>query len=456
MLRPGKSLFIAALFALVFGFLAFFIDEMLFLWRIVIFFPLPFAIADAIVLYFLTNRMHIERQIDTSLVLGVAVKIKLKINLCEGKKNVSGGIIHRAGREICPSDFMIFDIFDSNFECDIFPAKVCFAAADGVAAQDIKGIVFCYEALPVERGNWTFVACELVLPSMLRFWRLRVRHNVVSHGKIYPDFRMLTDSTALRAVLERSGEKSFRKRGDGTEFDHLSDWQQGDSIRAVDWRATSRRGNIIVRRYVEEQDQQVVFLLDSGYRLHGQFDAALNATLFLAWSALKHGDAVGGALFGGEERWITPRRGISALSVIINGLCDAKSSYKPSSLSAALETALARLVRRSFLVLVSNFREEDEEPLSLVLRYAGTRHLLLLVNVHEPQVDLLARQMTKSSSLKDEDALIAQAAYSYCEVRRKLLTKWEARGFLTLDSNAAGLSAALINHYLKVKRSGRL
>ncbi|MDR0527113.1 MAG: DUF58 domain-containing protein [Spirochaetaceae bacterium] len=433
MLRPGRSLFIAALVSFFCGITAFFFNDALFLWHISILISLPFAVLDAVVLLLWTNRLTVKRRIESCLVLNIRTKIELEISAAECK------------RSIIPFNFMLFDIYDDLFECDVFPVTLRGPKTDG-------SVIFYYEAVPVERGKWTFPSCELLIPSVLRFWRLKVRHNTVSCGKIYPDFRMLADSADLHALLERSGEKSLRKRGDGLEFDHLGGWQPGDSIRAVDWRATSRRGSLIVRHYIEEQDQQILFMLDSGYRLHRQFDAALNASILLAWAALKHGDAVGGALFGGEERWIAPGRGSSALSGLINSLYDVKSAYKPSSLVTALEMAICRLKRRSFLVLISNFREEDEEPLSVALRRAGTRHLLLLVNVREPEVDLLANR----EGAKGEDALVSKAARAYLQARLRLFSRWEAMGFLTLDSTAQNLSASLINRYLKVKRSGRL
>jgi uncharacterized protein (DUF58 family) len=258
--------------------------------------------------------------------------------------------------------------------------------------------------------------------------------------------------------LERSGQKNIRMRGQGLEFRSLRDYQQGDSIRAVDWRATSRRRKVIVREYQEEQDQQVLFLLDSGYRLHKsegdgrmQFDSALEAALLLSWVSLKHGDSVAVSSFGPIKRWLGPRKGLSAFPLLMNGLYDLSSGPYPSSPFSALEDALLHLKRRTFIILISNFREEDGQSLSWILKRMEKRHLLLMVSLREKESESLALRRPEGG----EQALETAAAFSYLAARRELYAKWEHSGLLTLETSAAALSAALVNRYLMVKRSGR-
>jgi uncharacterized protein (DUF58 family) len=249
-------------------------------------------------------------------------------------------------------------------------------------------------------------------------------------------------------------------RGQGLEFRSLRDYQEGDSIRSVDWRATSRKRKVIIREYQEEQDQQVLFLLDSGYRLNRQdesmerlqFDSALEAVLLLSWVSLKHGDSVAVGSFGAGRRWIGPRKGVSFFPVLMNGLYDLSSGPFPSSPFSALEDALARLKRRTFIILISNFREEDGESLSWILKRVERRHLLLLVSLRERESEYLAAREAQGS----EEALETAAAFSYLAARRKLYSTWEHSGLLTMESSAKDLSGALINRYLSVKRSGRL
>jgi uncharacterized protein (DUF58 family) len=436
-MRPGTPLFCAALAVLAFSSAAYFIpaleDWVSWVWL----FPLPFLIADALLLRFFSDTMIITREMNTSCVLGRVERVKLSVRRAE-KGKLAGAL-------------RIFDLYDDLFECDAFPAPLSPPKNGGEVS-------FFYEIRPFQRGDWEFSGCDLLISSPFRFWRRKIRHAVVSRGRVYPGFASMPQA-ALDAVLQYAGDENARKRGAGIEFDHLREWRPGDTSRAVDWRATSRRAKIIIREYIEEQDQHILIALDTGYRLHRQespgktqFDAALNAALALAAVACKKGDAVAVSLFGGGERWIPPQRGPHALSTLMNALYDAKSSSSPSSLSSALETALSRLKRRTFIILISNFREEDEEPLSEVLRLAGKRHLLLLAGITENDLDALC----DTPGADEEGALVSAAAASYRFARRKLMSRWEERGFLTLESRADALAAPLINRYLAVKRSGRL
>ncbi|MDR2143315.1 MAG: hypothetical protein LBP29_02985, partial [Treponema sp.] len=156
--------------------------------------------------------------------------------------------------------------------------------------------------------------------------------------------------------------------------------------------------------------------------------------------------------FGAEERWLPPRKGMSALPYLMRSLYDIKSAPAPSSLFSALEGALARLRRRTFIIMISNFREEDGEALSWILRRIRRRHLLLLVSLREAEAEALARRQPQNG----EEALETAAAFSYLSARKRLYKNWEHMGLLTLECSQAELSSSLINRYLEVKRSGAL
>jgi uncharacterized protein (DUF58 family) len=337
-------------------------------------------------------------------------------------------------------------------DCDAFPALL-----DRKLLKK-GGLVFTYTVMPRDRGPWNFSGLELLLSSPLRFWQLKVFHQCQSSGRTYPDFKKILPGKELRGLMDQKGIREVRKRGQGLEFIGLRDYQEGDPVKAIDWRATSRRQKFVIREYQEEQDQQVLFLLDAGYRLHRregnhtQFDRALDAMLLLSWVALKHGDRVAVGTFGADERWLPPRKGISALTGILNSLGDLKSSPAPSSPLFALENALDRLHRRTFIILLSNFREEDGESLAWILPRVQRRHLLLLVSLRELEAEALAARHPADA----DEALETAAAFSYLASRRRLYQTWERSGLLTLEAAPAELSPALINRYLQVKRSGRL
>ena len=452
-MKPGPLLFAAALAWFLLGAVGFFSDFASLVWLYAGLSLLPFIAADALALFFLADRLEVKRNIPSSLARSESVKATLEIR--------------RGERGFLPFKITLWDLHPKSMDCEAFPAVLNRKLLKNRDGKDRWGLVseepllFEYALMPRERGYWFFRGLELLLSSPLRFWRLKVFHECESHGRTYPDFKKIKAAagTDLRGLLERSGQKNIRMRGQGLEFRSLRDYLDGDSIRAVDWRATSRRGKVIVREYQEEQDQQVLFLLDSGYRLHRlddsgtlQFDSALEAVLLLSWVSLKHGDSVAVGSFGRVGRWLGPRKGLSSFRFLMNGLYDLSSGPFPSSPSFALENALERLKRRTFIVIISNFREEDGQSLSWILKRVEKRHLLLLVSLREKESEFLAARKPEGY----EEALETAAAFSYLAARRELYKSWEHLGLLTMETSAENLSAALINRYLSVKRSGRL
>jgi uncharacterized protein (DUF58 family) len=454
LLLPGRTFFIAALLFLMLSFGAFFSQPLFLIWFLAGLCLIPCVLADALILVLLIDRPRVEREMSSSLSQGEPARITL--------------YIRRNGRPLLPASIWLYDLYPDTMRSaaspeggadDIFPAKLDLKPLKKPAA-----LVFEYSLLPRERGPWFFAGTDMLLGSLLGFWRLRMTCKAVSRGRTYPDFKKLTSAAEIRGLLEKGEMREIRRRGQGMEFESLRDYQQGDSIRAIDWRASSRSRRVdggpklIVRDYQEEQDQQILFIIDSGYRLGGdQFDSALNAMLLLSYVALKHGDGVGAASFGASEHWIPPRKGTSAFTGLMNGLYDLHSAPVPSSPFSALENALERLRRRSFIILVSNFREEDGESLSWILPRVERRHLLLLVSFHEQEAEALAAPAgTETRSAAPGEILERAAAFSYLASRRRLYRQWEHGGILILETTPGHISPDLINRYLSVKKSGRL
>ena len=446
-MRPSPALAAITLLWFFLGAAGFFSDFFSLIWLFTGLTLLFIIAADALFHFFLCDTLQVKRNINTSLAQGESVTVKLEIT--------------RSGKGFLPRGILLWDLHPSTMETKAFPSALNRKLLSGAGP-----LIFEYSLLPRERGQWFFRGTELLLSSPLRLWRLKVLHPTASTVKVYPDFRKIKAAAGadLRGLLERTGLKNIRMRGAGLEFRSLRDYQEGDSIRAVDWRATSRRRKVIIREYQEEQDQQILFLLDSGYRLHRleesgrrQFDSALEAVLLLSWASLKHGDSVAVGSFGsesrgGKSRWITPRKGVSAFPVLMNSLYDLSSAPVPSSPFSALEDALARLKRRTFIILISNFREEDGESLSWILKRIERQHLLLMVSLREKESEYLAARKASGN----EEALETAAAFSYLAKRRELYAAWEHSGLLTMESSAEDLSASLINRYLQVKRAGSL
>jgi uncharacterized protein (DUF58 family) len=438
-MKPGKGLFIAALLWLFLGGAAFFSDLFSLVWLLAALCLLPLVLADGAALLFLCSPLSARRELSPALAQGEAAVVRISLWREKGL--------------FLPPGILLFDISPPLMDCRAVPAPI--------GRENFKGggdrAVFEYSIVPRDRGPWLFPGMEFLFSSPLRFWQRRVFYPCSSKGRTFPDFKRLGSGEALQGLKDRQGQREIRRRGQGMEFRSLRDFEEGDPVRSIDWRATARRlgpggaWKYVVREYQEEQDQQVLCILDTGYRLHrSQFDSALYGALLLAYTALKHGDAAAAMSFGAQERWVPPRKGLGAFTALMNRLYDLECGPVPSSPFSALESALTRLRRRTFIILISNFREEDGESLSWILPHLGRRHMLLLVSFREPAAESLARGTGKAGPLE------TAAAFSYLASRKRLYRSWEHRGLLTLETGTENFSSALVNRYLEVKRSGKL
>jgi uncharacterized protein (DUF58 family) len=463
-LRSGPAFFIAALLWLGLGAGAYFSDRVFLVWAFCGAGLLLLAAFDAALLLLFCRRYRGRREMPLVCAQGEPVRALVRV------QQERGGLL--------PAALKLFDLYPPAMDSGAFPARLSRASLRNEARG--AGAVFGYTLVPRERGPWFFPGMEFLYTSPLCFWRLKAFREFPTGGKTFPNFKKLAAGGALRGILEKQGFQDIRRRGQGLEFRDLREYQEGDPVRSIDWRATARQRTssglwrFIVRDYQEEQDQQVLCVLDTGFRLRrDEFDAALRGTMLLAYTALKHGDAAAVMSFGSTERWVPPRKGLRYFSVIMNQLYDLRSSSAPSSPFSALESALAALNRRTFIVLISNFREEDGVSLSWILPRIRRKHLLLLVSFREAEAERLARRTSaelfpqgkaapghsppeSSGQSLQEMAWESAAAFSYLASRKRLYQSWEHQGLLTMEASTGNFSSALVNRYLDVKRSGKL
>ena len=317
-----------------------------------------------------------------------------------------------------------------------------------------------YGVRPQERGELYFEPAELLLASPLRLWRSRRRSGGQERVRVYPNFRAVMRYSLL-ATEHRTRQLGVRRRprrGEGLDFHQLREYRPGDALRQIDWKVTARLHKTISREYQDERDQQIVFLLDCGRKMHARdetlshFDHALDAVLLLAHVGLRQGDAVGLLTFSGERRWLAPRKGSSHLQPLLNTVYDLRTSTRASDYLAAAQELMARVPKRALVVLVSNLRDEDHDEISLAARLLGRTHLVLLASMRER---VLASTLAASVRTLD-DALRIAATHQYLASRARVHQQLRMTGVLALDVEPQQLAVTLVNGYLDIKSRGVL
>jgi uncharacterized protein (DUF58 family) len=137
---------------------------------------------------------------------------------------------------------------------------------------------------------------------------------------------------ALRALvrpfetLVSTGSHVAPQRGDGIEFADLRPFLPGDRPRSINWRATARRGALMVNQRHPERATDVVLFLDSFLDVRGAagstLDQAVGAAASLAAAYLRQRDRVGLVSFGGFVQWLQPGSGQAALYRLLDTLME--------------------------------------------------------------------------------------------------------------------------------------
>jgi uncharacterized protein (DUF58 family) len=350
----------------------------------------------------------------------------------------------------------LFDHIDPSFDVDGLPA------GGVIAARSVLGLA--YGVLPRRRGLARFAPAELRVRSLFGCFDLRLFVGEDSRLRVYPNFAAVSRYAWLAGDrrLAEIGIKSYPMRGNGTDFKQLADYRPGDAIRDIDWKATLRQGRPIVREYQDERDQSVVFLLDCGRRMRADegaagrasshFDAALDALMLLAYVALKEGDEVGAMTFGGapeSARRIAPRKGVQSLNALIGALYDVEPEATHPDYQAAATALMKTLRKRSLVVVLTNFREEDGAELGPALKLLRTRHLVLLASLRERAL----RELAEQPLAVERDAIEVAGAHLFAQARDDAFRRLAARDAYLLDVEPQHVAVELVNRYRAVKRA---
>jgi uncharacterized protein (DUF58 family) len=206
-----------------------------------------------------------------------------------------------------------------------------------------------------------------------------------------------------------NGGVQSRFRGRGMDFDEVREYHPGDDVRAIDWSATARAGHTFVKKYREERQLTVVFVVDLsasgslGSAESSKREQIVEMTSVLALSAVHSDHRVGLLTFSDDvESFTPPARGRRHVFRLVSELLAFEPRGRGTNLQKAVHFLRERLKRRAVVVIVSDFLlgRAGVELVKPELGRLARRHDVVAIRVG----DKLDKQLPAVGLLTIEDA----------------------------------------------------
>ena len=292
-------------------------------------------------------------------------------------------------------------------------------------------------------------------------WRQRI-DPLQSEIPVTSDTQMVRDTAAEIFTKDANiGQKLQRLRGDGTEFDGLTEWLPGMDKRSIDWKHSARHGTLLSREFRTERNHNIVFAFDSGHLMAEEvenvktgeamtkLDRALNAALLMAFVSLKIGDKIGMYAFDERPYLYAPAIGSTrSFAQIRRVSAQVNYSTAETNFTLGLSQLAQNLQRRTLIVVFTDFVDSTQaelmvENMSRLLK----RHIVIFVAFRNTALDKLITQNADTP----EEAAASLIGDGLMRERDIVLRRLERMGVNVIDADAETLNMKVLNTYMLLK-----
>lgn len=395
-----------------------------------------FAIIDGFLVYFSKEPVRIERKVSSMLNLGDQNTVELHVyNTSE--QTLTLGIIEGYPVQLQKRD--------ERFSCTIAPQQVH---------------VFTYQFKPSTRGEYVFTDCWVYISSTLHFLKRKEIVSVQQTVQVYPSILQMKQYE-LRVFHQQSqsrGLKKMRRIGHNNEFEQIKNYNQGDDLRTVNWKATSKKSELMVNQYQEERSQHIYAIIDKSRNMQLDFenmtmlDYAINASLVFANIILKKGDKAGLITFSDKTgTQLSAEKSAGQLRRILQALYNQKTKFNEANFDLLYESIRHTAKTRSLLMLYTNFESEFALRRALpTLKKINQRHVLVVVFFQNNGLEDRAFQQPTTT----EEIYEAAIAEKLITVKLNMARELQQNGIQTILTRPEDLSLHTINKYLELKARG--
>ena len=314
-----------------------------------------------------------------------------------------------------------------------------------------------YNLRPVKRGEYEFGKINVFASGPLFFIKRRFRFGTNITVPVYPSYLQMRkyQLMAVHNRLSEVGVKKIRRIGHSMEFEQIKEYVAGDDYRTLNWKATARKGQLMVNHYTDEKSQQIYCVIDKSRVMKMPFDGlslldySINASLVLTNVALLKQDRAGLITFSDQLGTFLPAdKKASQMQSVLEVLHKQKTRYLESDFEKLYSCIRARITQRSLIVLFTNFESLSGLQRQLpYLRKIAQHHLLLVVFFENTEL----RQFINKDAADIETIYTKTIAEKFAFEKRQIVKEMQQYGILSILTAPKNVTVNALNKYLELK-----
>jgi len=319
---------------------------------------------------------------------------------------------------------------------------------------------FSYTFKPGARGEFEFGDIFLMVRSMF----FMASRSIVLPAKqtihVYPSVLQMKryELMVFQQQKTSAGIKKIRRLGNNSEFEQIKNYVQGDELKTINWKATSRRNELMVNQYQEEKSQSIYCIIDKSRNMQMEFDGlslldySINSSLVFSNIALRKGDKAGLITYADKIGTMLPaERSAGQMRRIQESLYNQRTHFKEANFELLYQSLRKSVSSRSLLVLFTNFETEFSMRRALpMLRQLNKKHVLVVVFFENSELQDLAYQPSRSIHEVYQSAI----AERMMSLKSRIAQELRRNGIQTVLTLPNELSINTINKYLELKAKG--
>ena len=321
---------------------------------------------------------------------------------------------------------------------------------------------FDYNVGPVDRGEYYFGHLNIFVSSVLKIIKRKYQFQNEQMVMVYPSIIQMQkyDFLAISNSLTQMGLKKIRRIGNTSEFEQIKEYVTGDDFRTVNWKATAKRGQLMVNQYQDEKSQPIYSIIDTGRVMKMPFeglkllDYAINSTLAFSNVALKKHDKVGMLSFSKKiETFLPAVNKLTYLNRILETLYNIDTQFNDSDFGLLYAQLKRKVTHRSLLLLYTNFEHLSALKRQMpYLQAISKKHMLVVILFENTELDELI-----SKDAEDLQAIYHKTIAEKFSFEKRLMVKeLQKHGIQTILTPPEKLTINTINKYLEIKARGLL